>query len=82
VPVRRHRLFRHCPPRGAGRRHPIRSHVGLAYGNWLGLAAFTVLPLIAAIYRIRVEEKGLRDTLGERYWSYARERKRLVPFVW
>ena len=50
--------------------------------NWIGLAAIVVIPLIGMVNRIRVEERALLDTLGDRYREYATGRKRLVPFVW
>lgn len=70
-------------------RHPsytgillILAGVGLSYGNVLSLAALLVLPLLGFINRIRVEEAALSTALGDRYASFARGRKRLVPFVW
>lgn len=56
--------------------------IGLTYGNWLSLLALTVIPLLGFVYRIRVEEAALSATLGDAYTSYARGRKRLIPFVW
>lgn len=48
--------------------------------NWLSLLAFVVAwPGFA--YRIRVEEDALVGELGDRYRSYMRRSKRLVPFV-
>lgn len=70
-------------------RHPsyaalllILGGIGLGYGNWLSLAAITLVPLAGFIYRIHVEEAALSATLGAAYTSYASSRKRLVPFVW
>ena len=56
--------------------------LGLGYGNWLSLAALTLVPLIGFIYRIRVEEAALSTTLGAAYTTYAAGRKRLIPYVW
>jgi protein-S-isoprenylcysteine O-methyltransferase Ste14 len=55
---------------------------GLLFDNWLSLAAMLVLPLVGLLYRIRVEEAALSSALGDDYESYARGRKRLIPFVW
>jgi protein-S-isoprenylcysteine O-methyltransferase Ste14 len=55
---------------------------GLVAGNWLGLAAWTLLIAAGLLYRIQVEEKALLSTLGERYRAYAALHKRLVPHVW
>lgn len=56
--------------------------IGLSYGNWLSLAALVLVPLLGFLNRIRVEEAALSATLGDAYTSYARGRKRLIPFVW
>jgi protein-S-isoprenylcysteine O-methyltransferase Ste14 len=56
--------------------------IGLTFGNWLSLAAIIVLPSIGFLYRIRVEESALSAALGDAYTSYARGRKRIVPFIW
>lgn len=70
-------------------RHPsylgfllILGGIGLGYGNWLSLAAITLIPLIGFINRIRVEEAALATALGSDYVTYATGRKRLIPFVW
>jgi protein-S-isoprenylcysteine O-methyltransferase Ste14 len=70
-------------------RHPgyaggvlILAGIGLALGNWLSLAANTVIPLAGIINRITVEERALRGSLGDAYASFARSRRRLLPFVW
>ena len=56
--------------------------VGLMSANWVGFAAMTLLPLIAVVWRIRIEEGALIATLDNRYRSYAAGHKRLVPLVW
>jgi protein-S-isoprenylcysteine O-methyltransferase Ste14 len=56
--------------------------IGIVQANWISLAAIVVIPLIGMVNRIRVEERALLDTLGDRYREYATGRKRLVPFVW
>ncbi|MER7849776.1 isoprenylcysteine carboxylmethyltransferase family protein [Kitasatospora sp. NPDC096077] len=56
--------------------------VGLVIGNWLALLALLTAVTVAVVYRIRVEERALLRDLGERYRSYARTRKRLVPGLW
>jgi protein-S-isoprenylcysteine O-methyltransferase Ste14 len=70
-------------------RHPsytalllILGGIGLAYGNWLSVAALFGIPLIGLAYRIRVEEAALSRALGEEYTEFARTRKRLIPLVW
>lgn len=56
--------------------------LGLALGNWAALAALVILPTAGLIYRIRVEERALRDGLGERYSRFAATRSRLIPRIW
>lgn len=70
-------------------RHPLyagalmtMTGIGLAFGNWLSLAACIVLPLAAYLRRIAVEERVLEAALGDAYRRYAEGRARLVPFVW
>lgn len=67
-------------------RHP--SYTGLllillAWGlhslNWISLLAATVLPLLALLYRIHVEEQALLSAFGEDYRSYMRSACRLFP---
>src|SRR5215213_10014140 len=69
-------------------RHPsyagaLAAHLGLglSFSNWYSLA-FSLLPYAAAAgYRIRVEERALREAFGAEYEAYARETKRLIPKV-
>jgi protein-S-isoprenylcysteine O-methyltransferase Ste14 len=56
--------------------------VGLAFGNWLSLAALMLFASMGLLNRIRVEEAALSTELGERYAVFARARKRLIPYVW
>jgi protein-S-isoprenylcysteine O-methyltransferase Ste14 len=75
-------LYRHV-------RHPayagsLAAHLGLglSFSNWYSLA-FSLLPYaFAAGYRIRVEERALREAFGEEYEAYARATKRLIPKVY
>lgn len=70
-------------------RHPsytgallIFAGLGLALANVLSIVALTVIPGLAYLRRIRVEEAELGAVLGERYDQYARGRARLLPSVW
>jgi protein-S-isoprenylcysteine O-methyltransferase Ste14 len=56
--------------------------VGLMLGNWISAVGAVGLMLIAIVYRIRVEERALVATLGDRYREFAASRARLVPYVW
>jgi protein-S-isoprenylcysteine O-methyltransferase Ste14 len=55
---------------------------GLMLGNWVGTAASFLLILLALIYRLLREEHAMIDTLGDPYLDFAKDRARLVPFVW
>jgi protein-S-isoprenylcysteine O-methyltransferase Ste14 len=54
---------------------------GLCLTNWLSLLVVVGCALIGFIYRIQVEERVLREQLGQRYQEYMGRTKRLIPFV-
>jgi protein-S-isoprenylcysteine O-methyltransferase Ste14 len=54
----------------------------LALANALSLLVLVVVPGLAYLRRIRVEETELEAVLGERYLPYARGWARLIPTVW
>jgi protein-S-isoprenylcysteine O-methyltransferase Ste14 len=56
--------------------------LGLMLTDWVSLAAAVLLPLATLGWRIRVEERALRDGLGAAYGDYATGRKRLLPGIW
>ena len=55
--------------------------IGIYSRNWISLAIVVVLPTLALLYRIQVEEAALREAFGEEYVAYSRTTKRLVPGV-
>lgn len=55
--------------------------VGVYSRNWISLAIVVVLPTLALLYRIYVEETALREAFGEEYVAYSRNTRRLVPGV-
>jgi len=70
-------------------RHPsytglllIAAGSGLAFGNWLSMAACLVLPPLAIVRRIRIEEAELERVLGEPYLAYEMRTTRLIPRIW
>jgi len=70
-------------------RHPsysglllIAAGFGLAFGNWPGLAICILLPLVATLRRIQVEESELTRVLGDPYLAYRDCTKHLIPGVW
>lgn len=57
--------------------------LGVAVGNWASLGIVIVAGLVGYGYRIAVEERALREQLGEEYEAYAeRTPYRLVPGLW
>jgi protein-S-isoprenylcysteine O-methyltransferase Ste14 len=70
-------------------RHPsyaglllIVAGLGLAFGNWLSVAACLVLPPPALVWRIHVEEAELSRVLGDAYRAYQERTARLIPGLW
>jgi len=55
---------------------------GLMLGNWFSTMGAVGLVLIAIVYRLRIEERALSATLGNRYREFAAGRARLIPYVW
>jgi len=56
--------------------------IGVAAGNWVSAAVAVLTPLAFLVVRIRIEERALVTTLGDRYCGYAASHKRLVPLIW
>jgi protein-S-isoprenylcysteine O-methyltransferase Ste14 len=55
---------------------------GIAVQNLLSLLVVVVLPLVALLYRIQVEEQALVSSFGSTYIEYQKKTKRLIPWVW
>jgi protein-S-isoprenylcysteine O-methyltransferase Ste14 len=55
---------------------------GIALQNWLSLAFVVVLPLVALLYRIRIEEAALVSSIGRPYEEYRSKTKKLIPWLW
>ena len=53
--------------------------LGLSFSNWFSIGLSLVPLSLAALYRMHVEERALRDAFGERYTQYSARTKRLVP---
>jgi protein-S-isoprenylcysteine O-methyltransferase len=55
---------------------------GIGTGAWLP-ALVAVVPIVAAfLWRIRVEERMLANAFPDAWPAYARETRRLIPFLW
>jgi protein-S-isoprenylcysteine O-methyltransferase Ste14 len=55
---------------------------GLHSHNWLSMAIICVLPTLAVLHRIRVEEAALLGAFGPEYSEYMKTTKRLIPGVY
>ena len=55
--------------------------VGLAMTNWASLVALLVCVFLGHLYRVRVEEKVLIQTIGQQYVEYMHRTRRFIPFV-
>jgi protein-S-isoprenylcysteine O-methyltransferase Ste14 len=55
---------------------------GIALDNWLSMAVLVLIPLLAILVRIHVEEGELASALGQEYELYASRTRRLVPGLW
>jgi len=53
--------------------------IGLAFSNWLTLCFSSIPYVIAAAYRMRVEEQALSQAFGAEYLGYSKTSKRLIP---
>jgi protein-S-isoprenylcysteine O-methyltransferase Ste14 len=53
--------------------------LGLSFSNWISLACSLAPFVLAALYRIQVEERALKEAFGEAYVSYSRRTRRLIP---
>jgi protein-S-isoprenylcysteine O-methyltransferase Ste14 len=55
---------------------------GLMLGNWAGTLASLLLILVGLVYRLLREERAMIAAVGDAYLDFAKDRARLVPFVW
>jgi protein-S-isoprenylcysteine O-methyltransferase Ste14 len=53
--------------------------LGLSFSNWISVSLSVVPFSVAALYRMRVEERALREAFGETYRNYSSVTKRLIP---
>jgi protein-S-isoprenylcysteine O-methyltransferase Ste14 len=50
---------------------------GLVFSNWISLVLIFCPILLVALYRMRIEERVLRDAFGQEYLDYMEKTKRL-----
>ena len=56
--------------------------LGLAFSNWCSFLVIAISVTAAFLYRIHVEERALKGYFGEQYTTYAKQTKRIVPFIY
>lgn len=56
--------------------------MGLAFANWISIILIFFPILLAAFYRMHVEEGVLRNAFGEEYDDYSSKTKRLIPWIY
>lgn len=56
--------------------------VGLHTRNWACLVFMLVVPTLAVLYRIHIEEKALLGAFGAEYADYSRTTKCLIPGIY
>ena len=56
--------------------------IATAMSNWLSVAGMMLPVLAGFIYRIRVEEKFMREQMGQKYLDYQKRTSRLIPKIY
>jgi protein-S-isoprenylcysteine O-methyltransferase Ste14 len=74
-----YRYLRHPAYAGA-----LLAHLGLgiSFANWFSVGLSTIPFVVAACYRMRVEDQALYETFGTEYTEYSLATKRLIPRVY
>jgi len=56
--------------------------ISTSLSNWLSVIVMMIPVSIGFIYRITVEEKFMKDNLGQEYLDYQKKTKRLIPMIY
>ena len=56
--------------------------LSISLSNWLSILAMTIPVVIGYGYRIKVEERFMRDQLGTDYLDYQKRTKRIIPMIY
>lgn len=56
--------------------------VAIVYDHWLASLLAFILPTLAFVYRIQVEEKMLLSFFPVEYADYMKKTKKLIPFIY
>ena len=70
-------------------RHPaylgqliIFAGISTALSNWVSIIFMMIPVSIGFIYRITIEEKFLKEQMGQQYMDYQKRTKRLIPMIY
>jgi protein-S-isoprenylcysteine O-methyltransferase Ste14 len=55
--------------------------VGLALTNWASVLVLLICVVLGHLYRVRIEEQALIQTIGQPYVAYMRRTKRFIPWI-
>lgn len=56
--------------------------LGLTLGNWISLVIIFIPVLAAFLYRIKIEEKVLKNNFKGEYVEYQGKSKKLIPYIY
>jgi len=56
--------------------------LGLSFSNWFTLGLSSIPFIAVALYRMRVEERALKEAFGSEYVAYSQTSKRIIPGVY
>jgi len=56
--------------------------LGISINNWISLLTISILVTIAMLYRIKIEERALKDQFGSEYSDYMKRTYRLIPWIY
>jgi protein-S-isoprenylcysteine O-methyltransferase Ste14 len=56
--------------------------ISTSLSNWLSVLSMIIPVLVGYIYRIKVEEKFMKDQMGQKYIDYQKKTKRLIPMIY
>ena len=56
--------------------------ISTALSNWLSVVFMMIPVSIGFLYRITVEEKFMKEQMGQKYVDYQKKTKRLIPMIY
>lgn len=55
---------------------------GISLNNWVSLSIIAIAIFSTFVYRIKVEEKALKECFGDEYLDYKKNVKAILPFIY